>query len=539
MKHKRELKKGKMMKKLFLLVLIGLLGQLTTYAESAEIEIDSVTISLGELQCDIFLLDHITGEDCVREWLKGELSYGFPYLYVFILVEYNNIPDNFPAFPPCVDNSILSMDDLEVTNGVVTGVYGDDKVSTYGGFRYNDTLDYQMIVEVIDPTIPVTVTLKADSFWSGCANTFHPSTTATWNPPTLDPTPDPTPDPDPEPEPIVITPAQSGEKGQIVFSEMMFESKGGLRSLPQWFEVFNTTDTEINVRGWQLALFRRKPSVLDVTVQIQEDFIIPAKSSRLIVSMGASNSGGLLEDNFVYSLFRHHSADLEQESGQTRNRLVWREGFYLKLLDGEGTLIDYIGTITDKENDLTWELPECLIEGKRSSLIRRFDKGVPRLATKKEGWIRAYNTNNIKHRPKDMWYGNRTDIGTPGYRSDDKPLPVELSMLSARVIDGKVVINWVTESELDNAGFNILRSRTKQGPFVQVNRRLIQGAGTTGKRSTYTWIDTTANPNTAYYYRIEDVSFAGTKRVIATRPVRGIFTAKNRLTTQWGKLKTR
>lgn len=518
---------------LFLFVLIGSLGQLTPYAESAEIEIDSVTISLGELQCDIFLLDHITGEDCVREWLKGELPYGFPYLYVFILVEYNNIPDNFPAFPPCVDNSILSMDDLEVTNGVVTGVYGDDKVSTYGGFRYDDILDYQMIVEVTDPTIPVTVTLKADSFWSGCANTFHPSTTATWNPPTLDPTPDPTPDPDP----IIITPpSQSGEKGQIIFSEIMFESKGGIHSLPQWFEVYNTTDTEINVRGWQLAWYRRKPSVLDVTVQIQEDFIIPAKSSRLIVSLSARNSGDILQDNSVYALFTHHSSELEQGSGQTRNRLVWREGFYLKLLDGEGTLIDHIGTLTDKDSEPAWELPECLIEEERSSLIRRFDKGVPRLGTKREGWIRAYDT---KSQPKGMWYGNKTDIGTPGYRSDDKPLPVELSIFSARVIEGKVVINWVTESELDNAGFNILRSQTEQGPFVQVNRKLIQGAGTTGERSTYTWIDTAANPNTAYYYRLEDISFAGAKQVVATKLMRGILTAKNRLTTQWSKLKTR
>ena len=328
--------------------------------------------------------------------------------------------------------------------------------------------------------------------------------------------------------------AQTGEKGQIVFSEIMFESTGGLRSLPQWFEVFNTTDAEINVRGWQLAWYRRKPSVLDVTVQIQEDFIVPAKQSRLIVSTSARNSGGVLQDNTVYQLFSHHATELQQEAGETQNRLVWREGFSLKLLDGENTLIDHIGTLTNKENKPTWELPEGLIEGERSSLIRRFDKGVPRPGTERKGWIRAYDT---KHQPKGMWYGRDTDIGTPGYRSDDKPLPVKLSMFSARVIDGKVVINWVTESELDNAGFNILRSRTKQGQFVKVNPKLIQGAGTTAQRSTYVWTDVTANPDIAYYYRIEDVSFAGGKQVVANARVRGIFLVKNRLKTQWGKLK--
>lgn len=327
---------------------------------------------------------------------------------------------------------------------------------------------------------------------------------------------------------------QSGEKGQIVLSEIMFESTGGLRSLPQWFEVFNTTDTEINVRGWQLAWYRRKPSVLDVTVHIQEDFIIPAKQSRLIVSRSARNSGDVLQNNAVYQLFSHHATELQQEAGETQNRLIWREGFYLKLLDAENTLIDHIGTLTDKGGKPTWKLPECLIDGERSSLIRRFDKDVPRPGTERRGWIRAYDT---KHQPKGMWYGRSTDIGTPGYRSESEPLPVQLSLFSARVIDGKVVINWITESELNNAGFNILRSQTKQGQFVQVNPKLIQGAGTISQRSTYTWTDTTANPNIVYYYRIEDVSFAGAKQVVANARVRGIFSVKNKSMTQWGQLK--
>ena len=54
-------------------------------------------------------------------------------------------------------------------------------------------------------------------------------------------------------------------------------------------------------------------------------------------------------------------------------------------------------------------------------------------------------------------------------------------------------------SELNNAGFNILRSETKNGEFKSVNPQLIQGAGTTTERHTYTWTDTTAKPNTVYY----------------------------------------
>ena len=56
------------------------------------------------------------------------------------------------------------------------------------------------------------------------------------------------------------------------------------------------------------------------------------------------------------------------------------------------------------------------------------------------------------------FYGHRDDIGTPGYRLGG-PLPVELS--SFRPVrnenTGHVDITWVTQSELNNAGFNILR----------------------------------------------------------------------------------
>ncbi len=123
------------------------------------------------------------------------------------------------------------------------------------------------------------------------------------------------------------------------------------------------------------------------------------------------------------------------------------------------------------------------------------------------------------------------------YLKSGSILPVTLSSFKAtRTADG-AVINWTTESEVDNAGFNILRSRTKTGEFEKINAKLIQGAGTTGERSTYTWTDTTAKPNTVYYYRIEDVSHAGVHQTLATTRLRGLISAKGKMITQWGILK--
>ena len=123
--------------------------------------------------------------------------------------------------------------------------------------------------------------------------------------------------------------------------------------------------------------------------------------------------------------------------------------------------------------------------------------------------------------------------------SSDLLLPVSLSSFRAEKTLAGILLKWTTESELDNAGFNILRSRTQTGEFKQINTKLIKGAGTTGERNTYTWTDTTATPNTVYYYRIEDVSHAGARQQLATVRLKGLVSAKDKLITQWSQLKSK
>ena len=123
-------------------------------------------------------------------------------------------------------------------------------------------------------------------------------------------------------------------------------------------------------------------------------------------------------------------------------------------------------------------------------------------------------------------------------KNHDEPLPVTLSHFRAEHTDAGVILKWTTESEVDNAGFYIYRSKTKDGEFKVVNPTLIQGAGTTGERNDYTWTDTTAKPNTVYYYRIEDVSHAGVREQLATVRLRGLVSARGKLTTRWADLKT-
>lgn len=109
-----------------------------------------------------------------------------------------------------------------------------------------------------------------------------------------------------------------------------------------------------------------------------------------------------------------------------------------------------------------------------------------------------------------------------------------------RTDSGAVVIKWRTESELNNAGFNILRSQNRNSDFKVINvKGIIPGHGTSSEQHLYSYTDTTAKPNVIYYYRIEDVSFNGTRQTLATVRLKGDVSAAGKLTTTWSLLKTR
>jgi len=135
------------------------------------------------------------------------------------------------------------------------------------------------------------------------------------------------------------------------------------------------------------------------------------------------------------------------------------------------------------------------------------------------------------------YYGLAGDHGTPGYRQGS-PLPVELSSLRADLKEGAVIVKWTTASEMENAGFHVLRSQESGSGFVQVNPALIPGAGTTAEGQTYRYRDTTARVNVPYYYRLAEVSLSGERRAVATVRLRGHISAANKVLWKWADVKS-
>ena len=335
-------------------------------------------------------------------------------------------------------------------------------------------------------------------------------------------------------EPIELTETDLPNH-KVVFSEFMFEAGGHNFQLPQWIEVYNNSTEVINLSRWKLHLKSLLPSPLDLAITFDRNFRIPPQQSRLIVTALGRHSGGgrvgPLSDDAVYQLPPWHAIGLEQLMIISRFQNITGGGFSLKLTDSKDTLIDQIGTLPGSKK--TWDLPETLINGVRSSLIRRFDEGVPRSGLERRGWRRAYDTKRLV---AGLYYGSPHDFGTPGYRRG-KPLPVELSQFSAKLVTDEVVISWTTESELNNAGFNIFRSTSRTKNFRRINAKLIQGAGTTGQRNTYQFIDKTAKPDAAYYYRLQEVDLSGTRVFLNTYRLRGVIKPTGKRTTNWATLK--
>ena len=336
--------------------------------------------------------------------------------------------------------------------------------------------------------------------------------------------------------------AASTPKGAVTISEIMFDSDRG--KLPQWIELYNKSKTEaLNLDRWQLEIQNRNSEDLIgrpiVTLTLQEKVIQPNQTLLIVAGDARASSADVFPEDRVYNLLKLHEKNLRIKT--PRDTFLSGEGFYLKLSDRNGTKIDEVGNIDDNrrtDDAPVWVWPTNRREGPRSSVVRRYDKGSDaRDGMLKSNWALSANFNRFK--VESLHYGHADDIGTPGYRQGGA-LPVELSSFKiTRTDEGPVIVTWTTESEVDNAGFNLRRSLTRDNGFTLLNPVLIAGAGTTGERQTYTFTDTSAKPGVEYYYQIEEVSLGGRPETLRTRRLPGPVSPANRALTTFGEVKQR
>jgi hypothetical protein len=138
------------------------------------------------------------------------------------------------------------------------------------------------------------------------------------------------------------------------------------------------------------------------------------------------------------------------------------------------------------------------------------------------------------------WLEASEPLGTPG-SGKDASLPVAFSSITAVKTEAGVQIQWVTQTEVNNLGFNVLRSKNPDGPSEVITPQLISGAGSSAMPLNYTFLDENVDLKTISFYRIQSVDIFGSKQTSSMVRVSSYSTVcpKLRTLTTWALLKKR
>lgn len=116
-------------------------------------------------------------------------------------------------------------------------------------------------------------------------------------------------------------------------------------------------------------------------------------------------------------------------------------------------------------------------------------------------------TDNRGQTMYDLWNANGKSapvlMKTVG---NDTPLPVELSFFTASVKDLSVELKWVTETELNNYGFEIERS-AKDAEWLKMG--FIEGHGNSNSPKKYSYTDNGPVGGNVFKYRLKQIDTDG------------------------------
>ncbi len=87
--------------------------------------------------------------------------------------------------------------------------------------------------------------------------------------------------------------------------------------------------------------------------------------------------------------------------------------------------------------------------------------------------------------------------------------PVEMTSFKVSTKSGVTVLEWTTQTETDNLGFYVYRSKYKTGKRERLNSKIIPGAINSEVRHDYEFADRKIESQTEYYYWIADISVNG------------------------------
>ena len=253
--------------------------------------------------------------------------------------------------------------------------------------------------------------------------------------------------------------------GNVIITEIMQNPKEVSDTNGEWFEIFNTTNEDIDLNNWTIKDNGTNEHVISSTL------IIPARGFLVLGRNANSTENG------------NYFCDYQFES------------FYLSNTDDEIILLDDIGLEIDRVEyggGINWPNPE----GASMALVNfTFDNN------NGSNWT----TSQVR---QGSYSGQTSDLGSPGTLGVEQQLPVLLVGFSVKIIEDGILVKWQTGLEVNNLGFKIQRSINSDDNFETISN-LIPGRGNSINSVNYSYVDQTVVSEQEYYYRIMDIDFNG------------------------------
>jgi len=189
---------------------------------------------------------------------------------------------------------------------------------------------------------------------------------------------------------------------------------------------------------------------------------------------------------------------------------VWKKDLVGKI--GEGEAEGAIVYITVTHEDKTSHRLSALVSANGRWSIKLDNLKDPETG-KVFGFDEGDTINGMAQGAADgqMAFTALVSADTPQQITPDVELPVTLSAFCATATSDGMLLFWQTESEVDNLGWNIYRSTSRDEEYQRINSRLLPGAGNSAMMKQYKYIDETSEAGVTYFYYLEDVDIYGRK----------------------------
>jgi len=252
----------------------------------------------------------------------------------------------------------------------------------------------------------------------------------------------------------------------IIISEIMQNPNAVSDDFGEWFELYNDESIATNIDGWKI----KDNGSDNHTIDNGGTLSIPSKGFIVLGNNSNSGTNGGLNVDYEYSSFTLANGDdeiiLTQPDDTEIDRVEYDGG--TNWPDPTGASMYYAGTALQDNNDGS-----------------------------------KWSVSTI------AWTGSDGDFGSPG-DAGEGVLPVELSSFSASIVSEGIKLNWRTETEVSNYGFDVERQvgnrQSAVGKWSKIG--FVEGYGNSNSPKEYSFVDNNISAG-VYSYRLKQIDNDG------------------------------